>query len=77
MSHEQYDVVIANIVADVLVFIAADLKKLLKPGGILILSGIMDKYEDKIAKTYGDMKIIERIHQDEWVTLAVIQEGQN
>ena len=43
-----YDVVIANIVADVLVMVANDLKKALKFGGILILSGILDKYEIKI-----------------------------
>ncbi len=77
MAEARYDVVIANIVADVLVFIARDLKKVLRPGGILILSGIMDKYEDKISKTYGDMKIIERIQQNEWVTLVVTNEGQN
>ncbi len=77
MTDHHYDVVIANIVADVLVFIARDLKKVLRSGSILILSGIMDKYEDKISKTYYDMKIIERIQQDEWVTLVVTNEGQN
>jgi len=75
MTKGVYDVVIANIVADVLVFIAGDLKRVLKPGGILILSGIMDKYEDKILKTYADMHIVERISQDEWITLVVSKEG--
>ena len=75
MTRYVYDVVIANIVADVLVFIAGDLKRVLKPGGILILSGIMDKYEDKILKTYADMHIVERISQDEWITLVVSKEG--
>lgn len=66
-----YDVVIANIVADVLVMIAFDLKKALGSGGVLILSGILDKYEDKVLKTFSDMELLERIVQDEWVTLVV------
>ena len=68
---QTYDVVIANIVADVLVFIRNDLKKLLRDGGILILSGILDKYEAKILDAYSDMDIIERLPNDEWVTFAV------
>ncbi|MBD3800773.1 MAG: 50S ribosomal protein L11 methyltransferase [Campylobacterales bacterium] len=70
-----YDVVIANIVADVLVFIADELKKLLRPGGRLILSGILDKYEAKIAEAYADMDVVERIAKEEWVTLVVTPKG--
>lgn len=68
---KQYDVVVANIVADVLTFIANDLKKALKENGILVLSGILDKYEDKVLKFYQDCQIIEKIAQDEWVTLIL------
>lgn len=70
-----YDVVIANIVADVLVFIAADLKKLTRPEGKLILSGILDKYEAKILDAYADMEVVERIAKEEWVTLVVAPKG--
>lgn len=68
---KQYDVVVANIVADVLIFLANDLKKALKDDGILILSGILDKYEDKVLKSYSDCEIVEKIYQDEWVSLIV------
>lgn len=67
----QYDVVIANIVADVLVFIESDLKKVLKPKAKLVLSGILDKYEDKVLRAYKDCTTVERITQDEWVTLIL------
>ncbi|MBN2782393.1 MAG: 50S ribosomal protein L11 methyltransferase [Campylobacterales bacterium] len=73
-SEKQYDVVIANIVADVLTFIAKDLKKALKPNGILILSGILDKYENKVLKFYKDCNVLKRIAQDEWVTLILSKE---
>ena len=50
LSNKKYDVTIANIVADVLTFIASDLKMITKPEGVLILSGILDKYENKVLK---------------------------
>ncbi len=70
-TQKKYDVVIANIVADVLVFIASDLKRLLKDKGTLVLSGILDKYEDKVLKAYADCTIVKRIQREEWVTLVV------
>lgn len=70
-SNDVYDVIVANIVADVLVFIASDLKKRLREGGILILSGIMDKYEDKVLRAYKTYTLSERIVENEWVTLVL------
>lgn len=75
ISKEKYDVVVANIVADVLTFIAKDLKTALNNSGILILSGILDKYEDKVLKFYKDMKLVQRIAQEEWVTLVLQKEN--
>jgi ribosomal protein L11 methyltransferase len=66
-----YDVVIANIVADVLIFIHKDLKKATSDGGIIILSGIMDKHQDKVLKKFQDCELIEKIQKNEWVTLVV------
>ncbi len=71
MSSERYDVVVANIVADVLIMIHQDLKKVLNADGIMILSGILDKYEAKVIEKYSDFATIERIVQDEWVTLIL------
>lgn len=70
-TNEVYDVIVANIVADVLVFIASDLKKRLRNGGVLILSGIMDKYEDKVLRAYKTYELSERIVENEWVTLVL------
>jgi len=73
LSNSKYNVVVANIVADVLTFIAKDLKNAMQDDAILILSGILDKYETKVLNFYKDCKIIERIAQDEWVTLVLKQ----
>lgn len=74
-TDEKYDVIIANIVADVLVFIASDLRKRLNAGGVLILSGIMDKYEEKVLRAYKTFELTERFVENEWVTLVVTNKG--
>ena len=68
-TDKTYDLVIANIVADVLVFIASDLKKATRSK--LILSGILDKYEEKVQKKFSDMKCVERICDGEWISLVL------
>jgi ribosomal protein L11 methyltransferase len=69
-----YHVVIANIIADVLKFIAKDLKAVCKNDGLLILSGILDKKEDMVKNVYTDMTLVSRTLKDEWVTLVYKKE---
>jgi len=69
-AEKTYDVVIANIIADVLKFIAKDLKSACKEDGILILSGILDKKEDQVVESFNELTLLERILKDEWVTLV-------
>ena len=71
VSTKKYDMVVANIVADVLTFISKELKQALKDDGILVLSGILDKYEEKVLSFYKNCEIVQRIAQDEWVTLIL------
>jgi len=70
-----YDVVIANIIADVLRFLANDLKKAVKPGGYLILSGILDKKEELVKDSFKDLHLEKRTLKDEWVTLVYKKES--
>jgi ribosomal protein L11 methyltransferase len=67
---KKYDVVIANIVADVLVMIANDLKKCLNENGILIISGILDKHIDRVLSKFKDLEQIKLIHKNEWVSVV-------
>ena len=68
-TNKKYDIVVANIIADVLVFIANDLKE--KVNKYLILSGIIDKYKDKVLQKYQEFNLIEEIKDNEWVTLIL------
>jgi len=69
---QEYDVVIANIIADVLIMLSSDLQKAVKKEGILILSGILDKYINKVeAKYASSMTLVEKYHKEEWYTLVL------
>jgi len=68
----QYDLVIANIVADVLVMIAKDLVKITKDNGIIILSGIMEQHKQKVINKFSKQcDILEELQENEWITLVV------
>jgi ribosomal protein L11 methyltransferase len=73
-SDKSYNVVVANIVADVLIMIKNDLKQVLKDDGILVISGILDKYENKVLKKYKEFKLVEKIQKNEWVTFILSKE---
>ena len=69
-----YDIVIANIIADVLRFIAKDLKSACKEDGLLILSGILDKKENLVVESFKELTLVKRTLKDEWVTLVYKKE---
>jgi ribosomal protein L11 methyltransferase len=70
-----YDVVIANIIADVLRFLANDLKGAVKENGYLILSGILDKKEELVKASFSDLTLQKQTLKDEWVTLVYKKEN--
>lgn len=70
-ANQKYDIVLANIVADVLEIISQDLQKCLKEDSILILSGILATKKDKILKKYRDLTLIEEMENNEWVSLVM------
>jgi len=75
-TDDRYDVVIANIIADVLGFIAKDLKAAVEENGYLILSGILDKKEERVKESFSDLTLEKRTLKDEWVTLIYKKEAR-
>lgn len=69
-----YDVIVANIVSDILVFLKKDIEKHLKQGGYVILSGILEKYENRVKKSYSSLNLADRIQEGEWVSLIYKKE---
>ena len=70
---EQVDLAIANITADVLVILAKGINNLVKNGGKVILSGILDISLQTVIDTYKDagLKIIKQINDGEWYALLL------
>ncbi|MBX9768961.1 MAG: 50S ribosomal protein L11 methyltransferase [Bdellovibrionales bacterium] len=70
---EQYDIVVANIIDGVLTQLKGGLMNCLKPQGQMILSGILVEREAVFNKSFltGDVEVLERITQDEWVALRL------
>ncbi len=66
----KYDVVIANITADVLIRLSAMVGDLLNDGGVIILSGIINARAQSVLDAYGQFKLKERIRDGEWQAFA-------
>lgn len=64
-----YDIVAANILADVLVALSPVIVNQLKPGGIYITSGIIDDKESVVVEAVkaAGLEVLEVICQGEWV----------
>ncbi|MCV3332265.1 50S ribosomal protein L11 methyltransferase [Campylobacter lari] len=73
-SLHKYDIVVANIITDILIILEKDLKEKTKEGGILILSGILNKYEDRIKDKFKDLTLLETKYKGEWLSLAYKKE---
>ncbi|WP_297924275.1 50S ribosomal protein L11 methyltransferase [uncultured Campylobacter sp.] len=69
-AQPQFDLVVANIIADVILILSADLKKVLKPGGKLVLSGILEKYKDRIEQAFSDLNFVQMKKQNEWLSFV-------
>ena len=63
---KKYDVVVANIIADVILMLKNDLINLLKEGSYLVLAGVLDKYETRILEAFSSLKPVESQTKNEW-----------
>ena len=72
VGYEKYDIVVANILADVLVPLTPVILAQLKPGGIYITSGIIDDKEQTVvdAVLKAGLTVLEVHHQGEWVSVT-------
>tara|TARA_Y100000782_G_scaffold110432_1_gene136824 strand:+ start:4 stop:882 length:879 start_codon:yes stop_codon:yes gene_type:complete len=65
------DVLVANILAGPLVSLAPQLASLVKPGGLLALSGILAEQTDEILQAYqGDFELDPVAEQDGWIRVS-------
>ena len=67
-----YDIVVANILADVLVQLTPVIVSQLKPGGIYITSGIIDNKEERVKEAVKEagLTVLDVTYQGEWVCVT-------
>ena len=72
VGYEKYDIVVANILADVLVPLTPVIVNQLKKGGIYITSGIIEDKEETVVACVkkAGLEVVEVTHQGEWVSVT-------
>lgn len=72
VGYEKYDIVVANILADVLVPLTPVILHQLKTGGIYITSGIIDAKEETVVEAVKEagLEVLEVTYQGEWVSVT-------
>lgn len=70
---KQYDFICANILHNVLYEIMGDLKRILKPDGVIALSGILDSKKDVVLEAIekNDLTILKTNYMEPWVSYVV------
>lgn len=72
VGYEKYDIVTANILADVLVPLTPVIVHQMKPGAVYITSGILDVKEQEVVEAVkkAGLTVEEITHQGEWVSVT-------
>lgn len=65
------DVICANIIADIIIYLKNDFKRVLKQNGILIISGIIEEKLPLVLDVFSDFTLLESKRKDEWVALKL------
>ena len=77
VGYEKYDIVVANILADVLIPLTPVILHQMKKGGLYITSGIIDDKEESVvaAVKAAGLEVLEVTHQGEWVSVTARKIG--
>ena len=72
VGYEKYDIVVANILADVLVPLTPVIVNQMKPGAVYITSGIIDDKESIVVEAVKNagLELVEVTYQGEWVSVT-------
>ena len=67
----KYDIVVANILADVIIPLSGVVRPFLKDGGYFITSGIIDMKEEAVKEALlgNGFEIIDVVHMNDWVSI--------
>ena len=68
-----YNVICANIVADIIIRMTPDVGEFLNDGGVILASGIITERSEDVVRCFEEngFKIVERVEDNGWCALAV------
>jgi len=69
VPREPVDIVIANILMTVIIALSGTLTALVRPGGFILLTGILDSQVDRVLEVFGPRFRFERRHCEDWCLL--------
>ena len=72
-SDGKYDIVLANILAGPLVELAPMLSRYLKPGGVILLSGLLVEQQSDVLDAYDEVGFREFYTQEPWLCLEGVK----
>ena len=72
---EKYDVIVANIIADVIIYFCSVAGQFMKDDAVFIVSGIVDTREDDVLKAFQEngFKVKERREENGWLCFTLIK----
>ena len=68
----EFDMIVGNLIADLIVVMLPQTKDILKPGGLVIVSGILDRKIDRVMNALADngFTVVDQVLDAEWYTLV-------
>ena len=72
-GYDKYDIVVANILADVIILLVNEIPAHLKQGGYFITSGIINMKEEAVKAAFAEceeLELVEVTYQGEWVSVT-------
>jgi ribosomal protein L11 methyltransferase len=70
-TNVSFDLIVANILAAPLRAMAPDLKRHLAPGGVAVLSGLLEDQADAVIAAHRPLRILRRLPLGGWLTLVL------
>lgn len=70
-TQENYEVIVANILAHILIMLQKDFYDHLQIGGTLILSGILQEYQEQVLEKFKNWEVEKILQKDEWVAIKL------
>ena len=68
---EPFDVVVANLLAPIVIELAAELRRVTAPAGALVVSGVLADAHDHVLAALAPMRVIDTAVRDGWAALLL------